>query len=880
MSAPLNEIIDQLEDEDQLTNPDALYDAFTTWAENTGRPLYPHQEEALVELLADNHVIAATPTGSGKSLIALAAHTISLARDTRSYYTAPLKALVSEKFFDLVDAFGAANVGMVTGDGSINPTAPIICCTAEILANQALREGNQLDADIIVMDEFHFYGEPDRGWAWQVPLLELPQCQFVLLSATLGDVSFFVKDLKERTGKNTAVIESAERPVPLEMSYTLTPLDQAVRELIELGKYPIYVVHFTQRQATQTAQNLATTTLVSKTHRERLKAATAGFKFTTGFGQTLRKLIHAGVGIHHAGMLPRYRRLIERLTQAGLLAVICGTDTLGVGINVPITTVIFTSLSKYDGNRQRLITAREFHQIAGRAGRAGYDEVGWVVVQAPEHVIENNHAKLKAGDDPKKIRKLTRKHLPEGHIGWSENTYERLKNAQPEPLQPQMRITHSLVLNALQSAKPATTHLLELATNNHHQHTETNPHLRQLGHIYNSLQTAQVIRTLPSDETGEDDRLQLVTDLPEDFALNQPLSPFALAALDLLDPAKSSYALDVISTIEAVLENPTPLLLAQRKHARDEAMAQMKAAGMEYDQRMSILDEISWPQPLAQLLNDAFDAYRQTNPWVIGHQIQPKSVVRQMVEEALTFTELISRYDIARSEGIVLRYLTDAYRALRQTLPDHIRTEEIDQITTWLGKLIRAVDSSLIDEWDDLASGRRPEEPANTQETETAYGARPDGTVPITANPHRWHQQLRNLIHTRIDRFALDDLTALVNYQDHDGIEPWDQARWEQALDQYWEQYDWLGATTNARNPARYRIIAPAQAADLADAGINAAVTQAHQELLEAGHATMVTYTMEDPEGDDDWETTWLIDHHTSGETDQIKHWLIKVGPR
>ncbi|MDO5722502.1 MAG: DUF3516 domain-containing protein [Actinomycetaceae bacterium] len=884
MSAPLNELLDELEDNQQLDDADALYSAFTNWAQSTGRPLYPHQDEAFLELLSDNHVIAATPTGSGKSMIALAAHTLSLARRGRSYYTAPLKALVSEKFFDLVAVFGAENVGMVTGDGAINADAPIICCTAEILALQSLRQGADLDVDMVVMDEFHFYGEPDRGWAWQVPLLELTQCQFLLMSATLGDVSFFVEDLKKRTKREAAVIQSAKRPIPLEMSYTLTPLDQALRELIELGKFPVYVVHFTQRQATQTAQTLAATALITKAHRERLKAATKGFKFSTGFGQTLRKLIHAGVGIHHAGMLPRYRRLVERLTQSGLLAVICGTDTLGVGINVPITTVLFTSLAKFDGTRQRVLSAREFHQIAGRAGRAGFDEVGWVVVQAPLHVIENNHARLKAGDNPKKLKKLTRKHLPEGQIGWSESTYERLVNASPEPLQSQFRLTHSMVLNALQSPRPATEHLLYLARENHDQPTASNPHLRQLGHIYTSLENSGVVRTLSPQQAKEDgcDRLQLVADLPEDFALNQPLSPFALAAVELLSPTSPTFALDVISVVESVLDDPTALLLAQRRFERGQAVEQMKAAGIEYDERMAILDTISWPQPLDELLQDAFRVYAQTNPWVLGYEVSPKSVVRQMVEEAMTFSDLISRYDVARSEGVVLRYLTDAYRALRQTLPESVRTEEVESIITWLGELIAAVDSSLLDEWDDLARGeRRQEDDAAAEDEEAAqlaFGARPDGSVPITANPHRFAQAVRNMIFTRVDRFALDDVAALVDFNDSDGVSAWDRQRWEETLDAYWDEYDWLGATANARSASRFAFTPHPQLADLLDAGVSEAVANAHAARIEAAEVTMVNYRMEDPYADEDWHMVWLIDEPASAEADAVVGWLLEVG--
>ena len=369
--------------------PDAVFDAFAGWAKEQGLALYPHQEEALIEVVSGANVILSTPTGSGKSLVAIGAHFAALADGRRSFYTAPIKALVSEKFFALCAAFGPAQVGMMTGDASVNATAPIICCTAEVLANIALRDGADADVGQVVMDEFHFYADPDRGWAWQVPLIELPRAQFVLMSATLGDVTRFEADLTRRTGRPTAVVESAERPVPLTYSYVTTPLHETLEELLSTHQAPIYVVHFTQAAALEQAQALMSVNVCSRAEKDEIAALIGGFRFTAGFGKTLSRLVRHGIGVHHAGMLPKYRRLVETLAQAGLLKVICGTDTLGVGINVPIRTVLFTALSKYDGSKTRLLQAREFHQIAGRAGRAGFDTTGRVVVQAPEHVIEN-----------------------------------------------------------------------------------------------------------------------------------------------------------------------------------------------------------------------------------------------------------------------------------------------------------------------------------------------------------------------------------------------------------------------------------------------------------------------------------------------------------
>src|ERR1044071_1138951 len=415
-------------------DPDAVFDVFQKWATEQGLALYTHQEEALIEIATGANVILNTPTGSGKSLVATGAHFMALADGRTTFYTAPIKALVSEKFFALVATFGAHNVGMLTGDASVNADAPIICCTAEVLANLALREGKDADVGQVVMDEFHFYAEPDRGWAWQVPIIELPQAQFILMSATLGDTTRFVDHLSPRTGRPTAVVASVERPVPLVFSYAMTPLHETIEELLQTKQAPVYIVHFTQAAALERAQSLMSINMATRAEKDAIAAAIGNFRFTAGFGKALSRLVRHGIGVHHAGMLPKYRRLVETLAQAGLLKVICGTDTLGVGINVPIRTVLFTGLSKYDGVKVRLLKAREFHQIAGRAGRAGYDTVGTVVVQAPEHVVENERALAKAGDDPKKRRKVVKKKPPEGTIGWGQATVDRLVAAAPPAL--------------------------------------------------------------------------------------------------------------------------------------------------------------------------------------------------------------------------------------------------------------------------------------------------------------------------------------------------------------------------------------------------------------------------------------------------------------
>src|ERR1700729_1934616 len=494
-------------------DPDAIFSAFADWAKDRGLPLYPHQEEALIEVVMGSNVILSTPTGSGKSLVATGAHFAALANGQRSYYTAPIKALVSEKFFALCEVFGPANVGMMTGDASVNAKAPIICCTAEILASIALRDGPDADVGQVVMDEFHYYADPDRGWAWQVPLIELPKAQFVLMSATLGDVTRFAEDLTRRTGWPTAVVKNAERPVPVLFPFSLEPLHETLSELLTTNQAPVYVVHFTQAAALEQAQALMSTNMCTRQEKDAIAELIGGFRFASGFGKTLSRLVRHGIGVHHAGMLPKYRRLVETLAQAGLLKVICGTDTLGVGINVPIRTVVFTALAKYDGKKTRLLQAREFHQIAGRAGRAGFDTMGYVVVQAPEHVVENERALAKAGDDPKKRRRVVRKKPSAGFVSSGKPTFDRLVAADPEPLQSSFVVTHAMLLNVIGRPGDAFAAMRHLLTDNHEAPVAQRRHIRRAFAIYRALLAGGVVERL-AEPDGQGRRGRVTGDLP------------------------------------------------------------------------------------------------------------------------------------------------------------------------------------------------------------------------------------------------------------------------------------------------------------------------------------------------------------------------------
>ncbi|WP_336049514.1 DEAD/DEAH box helicase [Streptomyces sp. CA2R101] len=831
---------------DHLPNdadPDALFEAFSGWAEQQGISLYPAQEEALIEVVSGANVILSTPTGSGKSLVAAGAHFTALANDQVTFYTAPIKALVSEKFFDLCKLFGTENVGMLTGDASVNADAPVICCTAEVLASIALRDGKDADIGQVVMDEFHFYAEPDRGWAWQIPLLELPQAQFILMSATLGDMSRFEEDLTRRTGKPTSVVRSATRPVPLSYEYRTTAMTETLTELLETRQSPVYIVHFTQAAAVERAQALMSINMCTRAEKDQIAELIGNFRFTTKFGRNLSRYVRHGIGVHHAGMLPKYRRLVEKLAQAGLLKVICGTDTLGVGVNVPIRTVLFTALTKYDGSRVRTLRAREFHQIAGRAGRAGFDTAGFVVAQAPEHVVENEKALAKAGDDPKKRRKVVRKKAPEGFVNWGENTFEKLIASDPEPLNSRFRVTHAMLLSVIARPGNAFEAMRKLLEDNHEPRRNQLRHIRRAIAIYRSLLDGGIVERLSAPD-AEGRIVRLTVDLQQDFALNQPLSTFALAAFDLLDPESPSYALDMVSVVESTLDDPRQILAAQQNKARGEAVAQMKADGVEYEERMERLMDVEYPKPLEELLFHAYGLYRKSHPWVGDHPLSPKSVIRDMYERAMTFTEFTSFYELARTEGIVLRYLASAYKALDHTVPDDLKSEDFEDIIAWLGEMVRQVDSSLLDEWEQLAN----------PEVETAEQAaeRADQVRPVTSNARAFRVLVRNAMFRRVELAALDKVEEL---GDMDADSGWDVDAWGDAMDAYWDEYDELGTGPDARGPKLLQI----------------------QEDAEHG-LWKVRQTFADPNGDHDWGISAEVDLAASDEEGRAVVRVTDVG--
>ncbi len=813
---------------------DDVLERFVAHVAEAGLSLYPAQEEAILELFAGKHVILNTPTGSGKSLVATALHFKALAEGRVSYYTCPIKALVNEKFFALCNEFGADNVGMLTGDAAINPGAKIICCTAEILANLALRDKNAR-IEYVVMDEFHYYADKERGVAWQIPLLICNDATFLLMSATLGDTSVIEKSLVELTKREVAVVRSTERPVPLEYDYRETPLHETLEKLIALKRYPVYLVNFTQRAAAEQAQNLTSINICTKEEKQAIAEAIADFKFDTPYAKDFQRFIRAGIGLHHAGLLPKYRLLVEKLAQQGLLKVVSGTDTLGMGINIPIRTVLFTQLCKYDGEKSAILSVRDFHQIAGRAGRKGFDERGYVVVQAPEHVIEN----LKLQEKKAAGKKVVMQKPPQkGYVHWDRETFERILEKKPEPLESRFVVSHGMLLALLQGDPRGYRRLVEIIRRSHSNEWGKRQLRRTAATLFRTLRRAGIINVV-TDERARHPLVEVSAELQHDFSLHHTLALFLVETVKLVDQSSPNYALDVLSLVESILENPMVVLFAQVNRAKTEKLAELKMAGVEYAERMEELDKITWPKPGGEFIYDAFNTFVAKHPWVGQESIRPKSVARDMVEKFCSFHDYVRDYELQRSEGVLLRYVNETYKALLQTVPQEARSEEIDDILDLLRSMLRTVDSSLLDEWQQL---RDPTNPARRVVLVPQTQPTVDDTRTVGA---RVRGELHRLLKALADK-QYEEAAAMVRAPAGDA--PWTAERLAAALAPYWAEHARIDVTPRARRPNQTEL-KPAEAPG---------TFTARQRIL-------------DPEEDEDWMLDCFVDARPSqlvdGET-------------
>jgi len=834
---------------DERADNDTLLGRFLEYTEARRLQLYPAQEAAILELFEEKNVILNTPTGSGKSLVAAAVHFQAVARGKRSIYTCPIKALVNEKWLGLCREFGPDNVGLSTGDASVNRDAPILCCTAEILANLALREGAAADVQEVIMDEFHYYADRERGVAWQVPLLTLPQARFLLMSATLGDTTFFEAELTRLNGRPTVTVASPDRPVPLEYAYSELPLAATLESLVAQGKAPVYVVHFTQLEAAQSAQDFTSINVCTREEKNAIGATLEGFKFSSPYGPEIRKWLKHGIGLHHAGLLPKYRVLVEQLAQRGLLKIICGTDTLGVGINVPIRTVLFSRLCKYDGQKTGILSARDFHQIGGRAGRKGFDDRGWVVAQAPEHVVENLKLAEKAARDGKKVVK--RKPPEKNFVNWDQKTFARLRAAQPERLTSRFQVSHGMLLNVLSRPGDGCRALQRLLRDCHETPRAKKEHTRRAWQLFRSLVERRIIEFTPGAGPG---KLRVNVELQEDFSMDQTLSLYLLETLPQVDPQQPDYPLVLLTLVESILEDPDIILHKQLDKLKSRKMAEMKMAGLDYEERMAELEKLEHPKPNREFFYSTFNAFADRHPWVGQENIKPKSIAREMFETFRSFSDYIHDYELQRAEGVLLRHLNRVYKVLTQTVPDTAKNNEVREMELYLGTLIRQVDSSLLDEWEKM---RDPSfQRAETREArppgaeEAAADITRDARAFTAAIRHRIFSFLRGLVNADFEQ-ALSHLNPPAASEEP----PWTAARLQQALEPYYTEHERICLDPNARN-LRHTYVLPAE---------DARTWRVQQMLV-------------DPDGHNDWVAEFEVDLARSRAASEPVLRLVRLG--
>lgn len=850
-------LVDSLHDAQWDPTSDRLLDYFLKYTTARHLSLYPAQEEAILELLDGKNVILNTPTGSGKSLVASAMLFAALARGKRAVYTCPIKALVNEKWMALCREFGPDLVGLSTGDASVNRDAPILCCTAEVLANIALREGAEAAVDDVVMDEFHYYADRDRGVAWQVPLLTMPQTRFLLMSATLGDTRFFEEAITRLTGKPTLTIKTGERPVPLEYAYSEIPLAHTIEKLVDERKTPAYVVHFTQADAASSAQDFTSLKICTKEEKAEIASRIAGFQFSSPYGSDVRKWLRHGIGLHHAGLLPKYRVLVEQLAQAGLLKVICGTDTLGAGINVPIRTVLFTRLCKFDGQKTAILAARDFHQIAGRAGRKGFDDRGYVWAQAPEHVIENIRLKEKSQRDGKKV---TLRRPPEHNfVNWDLATFTRLMGAQPEQLVSRFQVTHATLLNMLSRHGDGCRAVQRLIRDSHESEVAKKAHRRRAWQLFRALVSRKVVEFIP--KTADGAKLRVNLDLQDDFSMDQVLSLYLLETLPLLEAHSPDYALDVLTLVESILENPELILRKQLDRVKDRMMAQWKAEGMEYDQRMEELDKLEYPKPLRDFVYDTFNAFADRHPWVGEENIRPKSIAREMFENFRSFAEYVLDYELQRSEGLLLRHLNSVYKVLSQTVPDGVKNDDVREMELYLRTLLRAVDSSLEDEWERLRDPNyRPLASAGRATTELRPPGADEARADVTRDTKAFTALVRTRVFTFLRAWSIGDHGAALDGLDpapqSDDVTPWDADRLKAAFDAYRVEHAQLRFDPEARN-----------------------LRHTHVAVADDGLSWRVQQVLVDPEQENDWLAEFHVDLPASTDANRAVLWLRAIGP-
>jgi superfamily II DNA/RNA helicase len=754
-------------------------------------PLYPLQEEALLSwFTADQGVLVCAPTGTGKTLIAQAALFEALHTGTVAYYTTPLIALTEQKFQEMRACavkwgFSADDVGLVTGNRRVNPNARCLVVVAEILLNRLLhpkqssplpggeRGGGEgfdfTNVSTVVMDEFHSFADYERGIVWELSLSMLPKhVRLLLLSATVGNSAEFVNWLQHSHGRKLTLVESKERKVPL--SYVWVP-DQLLNEqLVLMAKgeggqrlTPALVFCFNRDECWSVAEQLKGLPLISDAARSQLHAEIHKLDWTQGVGPKMKQMLHRGVGVHHAGLLPKYRRVVEDLFERKLLAVAICTETLAAGINLPARSVVVTSLVKGPFGKEKLIEPSTAHQIFGRAGRPQYDDRGYIYALAHEDDVKLLRWREKLEQIPEntrdpnllKARKaLLRKKPARSELKkyWTEGNFKQLQGAPPGKLYSKGPLPWRMLAYLLK-VSPEVGRVRSVIRKRLMDEPRIQAGERALEHMLLTLANAGYVTLeppppLPSGERGRGEgpavpdavdpasdnaprnyKANLATPTPELDKLLVFRSIHPLYGAFLVNQLGIANREERIQAMESVLGLPRPLLRHVRVPWPDRLPPgplavtrldpELISRGLivakpvrdpsvnEDEEDYGEEEEEEYPPTLADKLRLLFDAHYPHEPDLITQSVWAAG---ELLSYGGNFNQYVQSRDLVKQEGIIFRHLLRLIlligEFLQVTPPDTSPEEwrnDLSDLAEQLTASCRAVDPTSTDELIELA---------------------------------------------------------------------------------------------------------------------------------------------------------------------------------
>ncbi len=684
---------------------------------------YPVQEKAIEKIVAGESVLVTVPTGTGKTLMAKAGIWKALARGETAIYTTPLRALTEEKYRELCDDFGADKVGFATGDYKVNPDAPVQVIVAEILWNKIYGDRVHAPADVVIMDEGHYFNDPERGHVWEQSIIGLDaRSQLVILSATVGDAEQFCNWVYSCRRVELALVQSNERKIPLYHQYRESYLIEVARDLFQKGECPTIIFTFGRELCFERARLLKSCSrFTTDEERARIAEVAEATLLDRGISKELKPLLLHGIGIHHAGILPKYKQMVERLTLERLIKFVVSTETISAGINLPAKRVIFPEMRKYIQGKARLLNSAEYHQMAGRAGRPQFDTDGVAIALAPEAVVQTIRKEMKDAQkgrftvDENKVRRTAYSRAKaeaqkDGDVTWDEEAFNRVVAGKPAPLRSQTKITAEQILAIglpdlteeqlgpteapappPESDLPPSLHLnIKTVIDNLllSDHDKVGAQKR-LAQVTDNLRALGIV-----DEHGRQVAGQVVNQLR---GIDGLFVFFALRKQDLGYP-------ELRELVEFLVDHEVVWKLLQRKvddkkrewiknrlreRRREEPQVSWEDVEAEYEQKFP--RELS---PVEQIHADFLAAV----PHPELHGGKKRKVIWAAMEEAqLGFFEFVEREDLAAEEGNLFSYLARVMKCARM-LRQATGLGEFETVERAVRDVLSVVDERVIEE--------------------------------------------------------------------------------------------------------------------------------------------------------------------------------------